>query len=212
MATVDKNGKVVGKKSGTANVTVKSANGKTAACKVTVKPAPTSVKTNPTSLKLGAGEKYTISESTSSGSYANAANLRWTSSDTGVATVAKAAGTNKAVITAKKAGTTNITIKTYNGKSYTCKLTVYPAPASVKLSASNITLSRGKSYTISETTNSGTYANAANLKWSSSNNTFATVTKAGGNKATIKGINKGTAYIKITLFNGKTAQCKVTVK
>ena len=73
-------------------------------------------------------------------------------------------------------------------------------------------LSRGKSYTISETTNSGTYANAANLKWSSSNNTFATVTKAGGNKATIKGINKGTAYIKITLFNGKTAQCKVTVK
>ena len=212
VATVDKNGKVVGKKSGTANVTVKSANGKTATCKVTVKPAPTSVKTNPTSLKLGAGEKYTISESTSSGSYANAANLRWTSSDTGVAAVAKTAGTNKAVITAKKAGTTNITIKTYNGKSYTCKLTVYPAPASVKLSASNITLSRGKSYTISETTNSGTYANAANLKWSSSNNTFTTVTKAGGNKATIKGINKGTAYIKITLFNGKTAQCKVTVK
>lgn len=211
-ATVDSNGKVVGKSVGTATVTVKTPNGKTASCTVTVKAAPTSIKTNPTSLKLGVGETYTISESTNSGSYANAANLRWSSSNTGVATIAKTAGTNKAVITAKGKGTTDITIKTYNGKTYTCKLTVYAAPANVKLSATNVTLSKGKTYTISESSPSGTYANAANLKWTSSNTKVATVTKGNANKATIKAVAKGTAYIKITLYNGKTAQCKVTVK
>ena len=211
IAAVDKNGKVTGKKPGTANVTVKTSNGKTSICKVTVKAAPSSVKTNPASLKLGAGEKFTISESTSAKSYANAANLRWSSSNTSVAAIAKTAGTNKAVITARKAGTANITVKTYNGKSYTCKLTVYPAPSGVKLSKTSITLSKGKSYTISENTNSGSYANAANLKWSSTNTKVATVTKGSGNKATVKAVGKGTAYVKITLYNGKVAQCKVTV-
>ncbi len=203
---------LLAKKAGTANITIKTYNGKTAACKVTVKPAPASVKVKPESLKLGAGEKITISECTNSGSYANADNLYWTSSNTGIAEVYKVSGTNKAEIRAKKAGTANITIKTYNGKTATCKVTVKPAPSSVKLSASSITLNKGKTYTISESSNSGSYANAANLKWTSTNTSVATVTKGSANKAAIKAVNKGTAYIKITLYNGKTARCKVTVK
>ena len=55
VATVDGNGKVVGRSAGRATVTAKTSNGKTALCTVTVKAAPTSVKTNPTSLKLGIG-------------------------------------------------------------------------------------------------------------------------------------------------------------
>lgn len=295
VATVS-NGKVTAKKSGTANITVKTSNGKTATCKVTVKPAPTSVKTNPASVTLGVGEKYTISESTNSGTYANASNLKWSTSNSSVATVTKgsgnkatvtakgvgtayvkitlyngktaqckvtvkpaptsvksypasvtlgkgenytiAAGTNsgswsttytwsssnnsvatvtgttanKAKITAKGTGTATITIRTFNGKTATCKVTVKNAPSSVKVNPSNITLKKGASYTISESTNSGTYANADNLKWSTSNSSVATVKKGSGNKATITAKSKGTAYIKITLYNGKTAQCKVTVK
>ena len=295
VATVS-NGKVTAKKSGTAYITVKTSNGKTAQCKVTVKPAPTSVKTNPASVTLGVGEKYTISESTNSGTYANASNLKWSTSNSSVATVTKgsgnkatvtakgvgtayvkitlyngktaqckvtvkpapssvksypasvtlgkgenytiAAGTNsgswsttytwsssnnsvatvtgtsanKAKITAKGTGTATITIRTFNGKTATCKVTVKSAPSSVKVNPSNITLKKGASYTISESTNSGTYANASNLKWSTSNSSVATVTKGSGNKATITAKSKGTAYIKITLYNGKTAQCKVTVK
>lgn len=295
VATVS-NGKVTAKKSGTAYITVKTSNGKTAQCKVTVKPAPTSVKTNPASVTLGVGEKYTISESTNSGTYANASNLKWSTSNSSVATVTKgsgnkatvtakgvgtayvkitlyngktaqckitvkpaptsvksypasvtlgngenytiAAGTNsgswstiytwsssnnsvatvtgttanKAKITAKSTGTATITIRTFNGKTATCKVTVKSAPSSVKVNPSNITLKKGASYTISESTNSGTYANADNLKWSTSNSSVATVKKSSGNKATITAKSKGTAYIKITLYNGKTAQCKVTVK
>lgn len=210
VATVS-NGKVTAKKSGTANITVKTSNGKTATCKVTVKPAPTSVRTNPTSVTLGKGETYTISESTNSGSYANAANLKWVTSNSSVATVTKGSG-NKAKITAKGTGTAYIKISLYNGKTAQCKVTVKPAPTSVKTNPTSLTLGKGETYTISESTNSGAYANAANLKWSTSNSSVATVTKGSGNKAKITAKGTGTAYIKISLYNGKTAQCKVTVK
>ncbi len=211
IASVDSSGKVTAKKTGTANITVKTSNGKTASCKVTVKPAPASVKTNPTSVTLGIGETYTISESTNSGTYANATNLKWSTSNSGVATVAKGSA-NKATITAKGVGTTYIKITLYNGKTATCKVTVKNAPSSVKTSPASVTLGKGETLTICENTNSGSYANAANLKWSTSNSSVATVTKGSGNKAKITAKGVGTAYIKITLYNGKTAQCKVTVK
>ena len=203
--------KITAKGVGTAYIKITLYNGKTASCKVTVKNAPTSVKTNPTSLTLGKGETYTISESTNSGTYANAGNLKWSSSDTSVAAVTKGSG-NKATITAKGVGTAYIKITLYNGKTASCKVTVKNAPSSVKLSSSSITLGKGKTFTVSESTNSGSYANAGNLKWSSSNTNVATVKKGSSNKAVITAKSKGTAYIKIALYNGKTAQCKVTVK
>jgi len=202
---------ITAKKAGTTNIKIQTFNGKTAVCTLTVFPAPTSVNLNASTLKMGIGETFTISETTNSGSYANASNLNWTSSNTKVATIKKGSG-NKAIISAVGKGTTNITIKTYNGITRTCKLTVYAAPTSVRLSNTSLTLKKGQTYTISESTNSGSYANAANLKWSSTNTKVATVTKGSANKATIKAVGKGTAYIKITLYNGKTAQCKVTVQ
>ncbi|MGN1433538.1 MAG: Ig-like domain-containing protein [Ruminococcus sp.] len=211
VASVNSNGKVTAKKTGTASITVKTSNGKTAQCNVTVKPAPTSVKINPTSVTLGVGESYTITESTDSGTYANSANLKWTSTNTNVATVTKGSS-NKATITAKASGTAYVKITLYNGLTAQCKVTVKPAPTSVTTNPTSLTLGVGESYTISESTNSGTYANAANLKWTSSNAGVATVTKGSANKATIKAKGPGIAYIKITLYNGKTAQCKVTVK
>ena len=128
-----------------------------------------------------------------------------------MATDTKGSG-NKAIIKATGVGTAYVKITLYNGKTAQCKVTVKNAPASVRLSKTNLTLNKGASYTISEGTSSGSYANASNLKWSSSNTKVATVTKGNGNKAVIKANAKGTAYIKITLYNGKTAQCKVTVK
>ena len=210
-ATVSNTGKVTAKAVGTATITVKTVNGKTATCKVTVKPAPTSVKINPTALTLGKGESYTVSESTSKGSYANGANLKWTSTNTRVATVQKGKG-NKAVIKAVGTGTANIKITLFNGKTATCKVTVKPAPTSVKINPTALTLGKGESYTVSESTSKGSYANGANLKWTSTNTRVATVQKGKGNKAVIKAVGTGTANIKITLFNGKTATCKVTVK
>lgn len=209
--TTGNKAKITAKNNGTATITIKTYNGKTATCKVTVKSAPASVTTNPASLTLGKGETYTIAESTTSGSYANAANLKWSSTNTSVAVVTKGSG-NKATITAKGVGTAYVKITLYNGKTAQCKVTVKNAPSSVSISKTNLTLKKGQTYTVAESTNSGSYANAANLKWSSTNSRVAAVAKGSSNKAVITAKSKGTAYIKITLYNGKTAQCKVTVK
>lgn len=209
------NALIEGRNVGTANVHVegkKSSDGiyTYGDCKVTVKPAPTSVRLSITSLTLGVGETFTITESTNSGSYANADNLKWSTSNSNVAIPAKVSGSNKAVIRAKGIGTATITIKTYNGKTATCKVTIKNAPSDVNLSKTSLTLNKGKSYAIAESTNSGSYAKS--FTWSSSNSKVATVTKDSGNKAIVKAVGKGTAYIKIKTYNGKTATCKVTVK
>ena len=199
--------RVTAKGVGTTTITIRTYNGKTATCKLTVKPAPTSVKLSTLNLTLGVGETFEISQTSNSGSYAK--NFAWSSSNTKVATIAGTTA-NKARITAKGVGTTTITVRTYNGKTATCKLTVKPAPTSVRLSATNITLKKGQTYTISEITNSGSYANS--FTWSSSNNSVATVAKSNANKAVITAKSKGTATITIRTYNGKTATCRVTVK
>ena len=210
VAAVSSTGKVTAKTVGTAVITAKTVNGKKATCKVTVKTMPTSVKTSPTALTLGKGESYTIKENTNSGSYAHAANLKWTSTNTRVVTVKKGSG-NKAALKAVGTGTASVRVTLYNGRTAICKVTIKKAPASVKISPSSLTLNVGESYTIKENTNSGSYANAANLKWTSSNTRVVTVKKGSGNKAVLKAVSEGTANVKLTLYNGKTAICKVSV-
>ena len=197
---------ITAKSNGTAYITIKTYNGKTATCKVTVKSAPNSVKVDTSSVTLGAGETFVISESTNSGSYSKS--FSWSSNNTAVATVKKTTA-NKAEITAKSNGTAYITIKTYNGKTATCKVTVKSAPSSVKLSTSALTIGIGEKFIISESTNSGSYAKS--FTWSSSNTDVATVKKTTSNKAEIVAKSKGTATITIKTYNGKTADCIVNV-
>ena len=211
VAAVSSTGKVTAKAVGTAVITAKTVNGKKATCKVTVKTMPTSVKTSPTALTLGKGESYTIKENTNSGSYAHAANLKWTSTNTRVVTVKKGSG-NKAVLKAVGTGTASVRVTLYNGRTATCKVTVKTMPTSVKTNPTALTLGKGESYTIKENTNSGSYAHAANLKWTSTNTRVVTVKKGSGNKAVLKAVGTGTASVRVTLYNGRTATCKVTVK
>ena len=210
VAAVSSTGRVTASAVGTAVITAKTVNGKKATCKVTVKTTPTSVKTSPTALTLGKGESYTIKENTNSGSYAHAANLKWTSTNTRVVTVKKGSG-NKAALKAVGTGTASVRVTLYNGITATCKVTVKTMPTSVKTSPTALTLGKGESYTIKENTNSGSYAHAANLKWTSSNTRVVTVKKGSGNKAVLKAVSEGTANVKLTLYNGKTAICKVSV-
>ena len=84
---------------------------------------PTSVALNKTTLTLDTGKTSTLKATVYP---SNAANKKctWSSSNTSVATVD---GNGK--VTAKKAGTATITVKTSNGKTATCKVTVnLPTP------------------------------------------------------------------------------------
>ena len=90
---------------------------------------PTSVALNKTTLTLDTGKTSTLKATVYP---SNAANKKctWSSSNTSVATVD---GNGK--VTAKKAGTATITVKTSNGKTATCKVTVnLPTPQITGLS------------------------------------------------------------------------------
>ena len=109
--------------------------------------------------------------------------------------------TNIGKITAKKKGTTNITVTTVEGKkSVSAKISVVDKEIKVtgiKSSASSITIDKGKtgyfSYTISPSN-----ATNKNVTYKSSNTSVATV----DNNGKITGVSVGTSTITITTTDG----------
>ena len=127
VATVTKNGKVTAVAKGTTTITVTTANGKTATCNVTVVntetgdvlPKSISLSETAKTLDLNGTKEFTLT-ATITPSNANKENtLTWTSSKPDVATV-----TQDGKVTAVAEGTTTITVKTANGKTATCTVTV----------------------------------------------------------------------------------------
>ena len=127
VATVTKDGKVTAVAKGTTTITVTTANGKTATCNVTVVntetgdvlPESISLSETTKTLDLNGTKEFTLT-ATITPSNANKENtLTWTSSKPDVATV-----TQDGKVTAVAEGTTTITVKTANGKTATCTVTV----------------------------------------------------------------------------------------
>lgn len=204
IADVDNNGTITAKSCGTVFIACTSENGLVAVCSVTVKNMAQSITLNKTTLTLGVGENFSLTGSTSEDT---AAYFKWyTSSNPDVASVVKNTGS----ITANKQGSATITCLLSNGVTAECSITVKAAPTSATLSVTSKQLKVGKNYTISESTNSGSYS--YNFTWSSSNTKVATVQKTSGNKAQISPKMQGTATITFKTYNGKTASCKITVK
>jgi len=200
IASVDANGKITAVRSGTATITIKTFNSKTASVTVTVKAAPVSISASPASATIGVGEKYTIKTVLDAGEASYKKTYK--SSNTAVAAV-----DSSGKITAKKVGSATITITTFNGKTTTFKVTVKAAPTSAKLSASKVTLAKGKTSTLKATLNPSGAASLGKT-WTSSNTKVAKVSSGGK----VTAVAKGTATITYKTFNGKTAKCVVTVK
>ena len=130
--------------------------------------------------------------------------ITWTSSNTDVATV-----TAEGIVTAKGAGTSVITAKTYNGKTAKCTITVKQQVTAIALSDETVSLWVGKKKTLTATA-IPTTANNTSVNWSSSDNKVATVSSKG--VITAKG--KGTCTITCTAADGYGTKniCEVTVK
>ena len=209
VATVN-NGVVTAKTVGTANITVTTANGKTATCVVTVKtPVPqevavTGVTLNKTNVSLEVGKTDTL-VATISPSNATNKIIAWSSSNTSIATVDA-----NGKITGKAAGTVTITAKTNNGKTAACKVTITKqevAVTGINLNKTTASIDVGSTITLTATI-APTNATNKLIAWSSSNTSIATVDANGK----VTGKNGGTVTITAKANNGKTATCKVTVK
>lgn len=105
------NGKVTAKGFGTATITAKTSNGKTASCKVTVK----GISINSLNVSyVYAGDIFYLGVS----SYGVSTSRTWTSSNSSVISV-----NSSGKITTKKAGSATITVKTSDG--YSASRTIY---------------------------------------------------------------------------------------
>ena len=210
VATVSSDGEVTAKKVGTATITAKTTDGgKTATCSVTVKASTvsvTGVSLNTSSLTLQVGKTASL-VATVSPSNATNKEVIWTVGNTSVASV-----TSSGLVTAKKVGTTVVTVKTSDGgKTATCTVTVKSSTVSVTgvaISPSSLSLTAGDTYELTPTVSPSNATNKA-VTWSSSNTSVATVSSDG----TVTAKSAGSATITCTTSDGgKTATCSVTVK
>ena len=116
VAVVSSKGKITAKKVGKATITVTTANGKKARCKITVKKAPKWIKLSAKKKSLKVKKTLKLTTKLSAGS---AGKVTYKTSNKKVATVS-ASGKVKAL----KKGKVTITAKTYNGKKAKVTLTI----------------------------------------------------------------------------------------
>ena len=206
VAAVNNNGKVTAAAKGTAVIkaAANDGSGVFAECKITVRQPVTSLTLNKTSLTVNKGATSTLS-ATAGPSDANNKTVKWTTSDSSVATVSSA-GEVKGV----KRGTATITATAADGsgKKATCSVTVKQPVTSLTLNKTALTLNNGKTATLTATVGPSN-ANNKTVKWTTSNSAVATVSSTG----VVKGIKRGTVTITATAADGsgKKAACKVTV-
>ncbi|NSB30235.1 Ig-like domain-containing protein [Clostridium saccharoperbutylacetonicum] len=119
IASVDSTGKVTGVKEGTCTITATTADGLTATCTVTVTKENKSISLNKSTTNLTIGDSETLISTTTPAGI----NVKWSSSDTSVATV-----DSNGKVTTIGAGTATITATTLDGSnlSATCVVTVTP--------------------------------------------------------------------------------------
>ncbi len=198
VATVNESGIVTAKSIGTSVISITTYNGQKTTCRVTVRKAPTSIDFNHKDVTLAKGETIYLESLFNTGEYART--VTYNSPNKAVATIS-----GSGVIMAKNTGTVNITGKTYNGKSATCKVTVKNAPAGIRFSDSNITVERGKSFNTSLIFNKNEFSNQ--IRYRSENPYIAKI----DNEGIITAINGGQTNIIAETFNGKQTKCTVTV-
>ena len=200
VAAVSQNGAITAKKAGKANITFTAYNGKSAACAVTVQPAPKGIKLNKTSAELGVGGQVDLNVI-----YANADAVRKTYYEISPSALADI-NKNNGVVTAKAVGVATARAYTYNGLEAKCTVNIKPAPAGMSLNAYEKTLRVGETFDIDIT-----YSNPECIHrgfYSSSNTAVATVNAYNG---VITAKKAGTATITAYTYNGLKKTFALTV-
>ena len=203
--TVDQKGNVKAVGIGTAWITARNSSGVERSCRITVKKAPEKVTLTKGILTLGTGEKFTLGSGVNNGSAS--ASRKYRSSNSSIIKMTRTDWTGE--FTAVKPGIAYVTVRTYNGKESTCKVTVKPAPKKITLTKGVLNLGVGEKYTLGSAVNDGSAA--AVRTYRSSNNSIVRMTRTDwvGEFVADK---PGVAYVTVRTYNGKESTCKVTVK
>ena len=189
---------------GTSIITVKTYNGKTAKCKVTVKAPPRFFDLDKEAVTIGKGESVTVG-CVLLGTEASASR-KYRSSNTSVVKMTKTDWVGG--FTGNSTGTANVIASTYNGQESKCAVTVMNAPDSVKISRSSMTLKVGETGAIGSTVPDGSAS--WNRQYRSSNNSVVKMTKTSW-VGEFTAVSPGVCWVTVRTYNGKESKCKVTV-
>lgn len=194
VASVNSKGQITAVEGGTASVTAKSMDGKTAECKVSVVVPATKISLNLSDLVLEAGEARTLSVKIRPSDFTD--KVKWSSSDN---KIVKVSGNGR--IQAVSDGTASVTASV--GKlAASCRIRVGIDEPELRLQSEQISLQKGNTYQLTAT--SGNHRVSAS--WLSSNASVASVDETG--KITARSAGEAV----ITAIDGKySAQCAVKV-
>ena len=209
IAVVDENGFVTGISNGDVTITATTENGKTATWNVTVISTPLSIgldKENVT-LDISTNKTYQFKATI----YPSTANYKtgitWTSSNNDVAVV-----DSNGFVTGISNGEVTITATTENGRAATWKVVVISTPLEISLDSENLVLDiNGENTHQYATTIYPSTANASiGLRWEIESSSSPNVISISSN-GVVTGLSNGTATVRVTTENNKTATCNVTV-
>lgn len=203
VAAVSGSGIVTGKSAGSAVITAKTSNGKTAECKVTVMPVDvTSISLNVTEKILNKNAEITL-YAVVTPSNATDKTVKWSSSNASVASVDQ-----NGKVTGKSSGTAVITASSDNGKTASCKIIVPDvAVTGVSIIGSTTTVKVGE--TISFTAE--VYPSNAldkSVEWYAHNENDISVDQNGN----VTGLVAGKTLLGVRTANGKTSSRWITVE
>lgn len=186
---------------GSANIAATTYNGLTATCAVTVLPAPTSVGLGDHTLTLSVGMTRKLSAKAAAAGYDACADSF--SFATGNAKIVAVNAEGK--LTARKAGSATVTVRTWNGLTDTCAVTVVAAPTKLVLKPEKTSIEAGETMRMGYALTPA--SSVSEVTWSTSNAAVATVDASG----LVTGVAKGVATITGKTHNGKKATYKLTV-
>lgn len=203
IATVSSTGRVTAKEAGQTIIMVKTENGATAYCKLTVLQAVTGLTITPDKATLDVGEKLQLYTEFTPATASNTA-VTWSSSDDAIASVNK-----DGEVTAKQGGLVVIQCQSDDGGyNAVCILTVIEEVTELKIIPEQYKLGLGKTYQLkAEITN--TTASNQDVEWYSSDESVVTVDQNGK----IRGISLGYATITAMALDGSDveATCEIRV-
>ena len=199
IASVSENGVVTGHSKGETDITITSADGTKAVCRVRVMPAPESVKLNETMLTIGLGETFKLDSELSEGSVAHS--VTYVSNNPNAVSVDKSG-----MIKGTGYGTATVVAKTFNGKHACCNVIVRDAPYDIWFDIREFDMGEGETGMLRVILPEGSASNS--MVFASSDEKVVSVAQNGE----IIAKSKGKAEITATAFNGTVAHCYITVK
>lgn len=203
IATVSSSGRVSALKGGQTIIMVKTENGATAYCKLTVLEAVTGLVIEPEKVTLDVGDSITLFPKFTPETASNTA-VTWTSSDPKIATVDK-----DGEVTAKQGGLVVIQCQSDDGGyNAVCIVTVIEEITELKIVPEQYKLGLGKTYQLKVEIANST-ASSKDVEWYSSDEDVVTVDQNGK----IRGISLGYATITAMALDGSDAEatCEVRV-